>query len=49
MIPTAFASLPLNKPMLKNLDSLGYSEMTPIQAQSLPLILAISGIIPKEG
>jgi ATP-independent RNA helicase DbpA len=47
MIPTAFASLPLNKPMLKNLDSLGYSEMTPIQAQSLPLILAGTDVIAQ--
>ncbi len=36
---TAFASLPLDPSLLTNLDSLGYSEMTPIQAQTLPLIL----------
>ena len=36
---TAFASLPLSAAMLANLESLGYSEMTPIQAQSLPVML----------
>jgi ATP-independent RNA helicase DbpA len=36
---TAFASLPLSTDMLNNLVSLGYTEMTPIQAQSLPLML----------
>ncbi|MBD9482932.1 ATP-dependent RNA helicase DbpA [Pseudomonas sp. PDM14] len=36
---TAFASLPLSAAMLANLDALGYAEMTPIQAQSLPVIL----------
>lgn len=36
---TAFPSLPLSQAMLANLESLGYTEMTPIQAQSLPWIL----------
>jgi ATP-independent RNA helicase DbpA len=36
---TAFSSLPLSAAMLANLESLGYSEMTPIQAQSLPVML----------
>jgi ATP-dependent RNA helicase DbpA len=36
---SAFNSLPLSAPMLANLESLGYAEMTPIQAQSLPVIL----------
>jgi ATP-independent RNA helicase DbpA len=36
---TAFSSLPLSDAMLANLESLGYAEMTPIQAQSLPVIL----------
>ncbi|WP_437881972.1 ATP-dependent RNA helicase DbpA [Pseudomonas sp. LRF_L74] len=35
----AFSSLPLPASMLANLDDLGYREMTPIQASSLPLIL----------
>ncbi|UGQ44630.1 ATP-dependent RNA helicase DbpA [Massilia endophytica] len=36
---TSFASLPLSPSFLANLDSLGYREMTPIQAQSLPHVL----------
>ena len=36
---TAFNSLPLSAAMLANLESLGYTAMTPIQAQSLPVIL----------
>jgi ATP-dependent helicase YprA (DUF1998 family) len=34
-----FNTLPLSAAMLANLDSLGYAQMTPIQAQSLPVIL----------
>lgn len=47
MIPTAFSTLPLDKSMLQNLDSLGYSEMTPIQAHSLSPILAGSDVIAQ--
>ncbi len=47
MTATAFASLPLDTIMLDNLDSLGYTEMTPIQAASLPLILAGRDVIAK--
>ena len=36
---TPFASLPLLPALLDNLQSLGFERMTPIQAQSLPLIL----------
>lgn len=39
MTQTNFSTLTLHPNLLSNLDSLGYSEMTPIQAQSLPLIL----------
>jgi ATP-independent RNA helicase DbpA len=39
VINTAFNTLPLSAAMLANLESLGYAEMTPIQAQSLPVIL----------
>ena len=39
MTHTAFSSLPLSAAMLANLESLGYNEMTPIQAQSLPVML----------
>ncbi|AQT60849.1 ATP-dependent RNA helicase DbpA [Cellvibrio sp. PSBB023] len=47
MNPTAFSNLPLSADMLANLESLGYSEMTPIQAQSLPLVLAGRDVIAK--
>ncbi len=36
---TSFTSLPLAAPFLANLDALGYHEMTPIQAESLPPVL----------
>ncbi|MEO7495441.1 MAG: ATP-dependent RNA helicase DbpA [Massilia sp.] len=39
MNPNAFASLPLSPSTLANLDTLGYHEMTTIQAQSLPAVL----------
>ena len=38
-IATAFNTLPLSAAMLANLESLGYAQMTPIQAQALPVIL----------
>lgn len=44
---TAFSSLPLDAAMLENLDSLGYTRMTPIQAASLPLILAGRDVIAR--
>ena len=47
MTPTAFNTLPLQAPLLKNLESLGYHEMTPIQAHSLPLILAGTDVIAQ--
>ncbi len=47
MIPITFATLPLEKSLLQNLDSLGYSEMTPIQAHSLPPILAGTDVIAQ--
>jgi ATP-independent RNA helicase DbpA len=47
MTPTAFSALHLKTPMLKNLASLGYAEMTPIQAHTLPLILAGKDVIAK--
>jgi len=39
MTSTSFDSLPLTAAILSNLETLGYREMTPIQAQSLPVIL----------
>jgi ATP-independent RNA helicase DbpA len=47
MNPTAFSALHLKPPMLKNLASLGYAAMTPIQAYSLPLILAGKDVIAR--
>ncbi len=39
MTKTAFSSLPLPAEVLANIASLDYQQMTPIQAQSLPVIL----------
>jgi ATP-dependent RNA helicase DbpA len=44
---TLFSSLPLPAALLSNLDNLGYLEMTPIQAQSLPLILERRDLIAQ--
>ncbi|HEY7772822.1 MAG TPA: ATP-dependent RNA helicase DbpA [Marinagarivorans sp.] len=42
---SSFASLALKPELLANLTSLNYTEMTPIQAQSLPAILAGEDVI----
>ncbi len=47
MNDTAFASLPLAPALLDNLASLGYHEMTPIQAQTLPVALAGRDLIAQ--
>ena len=47
MNPDEFPSLHLKAAILKNLASLGYAAMTPIQAHSLPLILAGKDVIAK--
>ena len=47
MSSTEFSSLHLKPPMLKNLTSLGYVAMTPIQAHSLPLVLAGKDVIAR--
>jgi len=39
MASDSFSSLPISKAQLENLESLGYQNMTPIQAQSLPHVL----------
>jgi ATP-independent RNA helicase DbpA len=44
---TSFASLPLSPALLRNLDSLGYLQMTAIQAASLPEILAGRDLIAQ--
>lgn len=43
----AFDTLVLGPELLKNLASLGYTAMTPIQAESLPLILAGKDVIAQ--
>ncbi len=47
MSSASFSSLSLKPELLSNLDSLGYKEMTPIQAQSLPHILDGKDVIGK--
>ena len=44
---TDFASLRLSPALLENLQSLDFTVMTPIQAQSLPVILAGQDVIAK--
>ncbi len=43
----AFSSLPLPSHVLQNLQQLGYAQMTPIQAASLPLALAGKDLIAQ--
>ena len=45
--PTAFDTLALLPELLHNLESLDYRQMTPIQAQSLPTILAGRDVIAQ--
>ncbi|WNO07938.1 ATP-dependent RNA helicase DbpA [Teredinibacter sp. KSP-S5-2] len=45
--PESFSNLKLHPNLLKNLDSLGYKTMTPIQAQSLPFILEGRDVIAQ--
>lgn len=47
MSQTDFSSLDLQTALLENLSSLNYQAMTPIQAQSLPLILAGKDVIAQ--
>ncbi|MBF0675083.1 ATP-dependent RNA helicase DbpA [Pseudomonas sp.] len=47
MTTSAFSSLPLSAALLSTIEDLGYSAMTPIQAQSLPLILKGQDLIAQ--
>jgi ATP-dependent RNA helicase DbpA len=47
MKTTSFSNLPLAPALLSNLDSLGYHDMTTIQAQSLPVILERRDLIAQ--
>ncbi|MBF0352650.1 MAG: ATP-dependent RNA helicase DbpA [SAR324 cluster bacterium] len=42
-----FSNLPLSKPMLRNINELGFQTMTPVQAQSLPHILQKRDVIAQ--
>ncbi|OXH85730.1 ATP-dependent RNA helicase DbpA, partial [Burkholderia multivorans] len=44
---TPFSTLPLTPAMLANLEQLGYVDMTPIQAASLPIALAGHDLIAQ--
>ncbi|BHH85953.1 ATP-dependent RNA helicase [Desulforhopalus sp. 52FAK] len=44
---SSFNSLALSKPMLQNLEELGFSKMTPVQAESLPHILQGKDVIAQ--
>ncbi|NIJ69788.1 ATP-dependent RNA helicase DbpA [Xanthomonas sp. 60] len=44
---TDFSTLPLSPALLPGLDALGYTLMTPVQAQSLPAILARRDVIAQ--
>jgi ATP-independent RNA helicase DbpA len=45
--PTAFSALPLSPAMLSNLEQLGYTAMTPIQAAALPPALLGKDLIAQ--
>ena len=47
MNDSAFSSLNLPAAQIQNLNDMGYSRMTPIQAQSLPLVLKGKDLIAK--
>jgi ATP-independent RNA helicase DbpA len=47
MTSTKFSNLSLSKEMLHNLTEIGYKEMTPIQAETLPLILNSKDVIAQ--
>jgi len=47
MTDTAFSSLPLTTEFIENLNSLEYLSMTPIQAQSLPVVLEGKDLIAQ--
>ncbi|MGH1538463.1 MAG: DEAD/DEAH box helicase, partial [Gammaproteobacteria bacterium] len=47
MNTNSFSSLPLCSELLKNIESLKYRTMTPIQAQSLPHILAGKDVLAQ--
>lgn len=47
MQPIKFSDTAISSPLLQSIVALGYTEMTPIQAKSIPLILAGEDVIAK--
>ena len=47
MNTVAFSTLPLKPALLENIESLGYTQLTPIQAESLPHILEGKDVIAQ--
>lgn len=47
MHSTLFSTLPFAPEILKNLETLGYKQMTPVQAKSLPIILQNQDVLVK--
>ena len=47
MKPQKFSLLPLSHAMIQNLDTIGYTQMTPIQQEALPLILEGQDVIAQ--
>jgi ATP-independent RNA helicase DbpA len=47
MASNSFTTLPISPAQIANLDSLGYTNMTPIQAQALPHVLKGKDLIAK--
>lgn len=47
MKSSTFSSLPLKSALLENIESLGYTQLTPIQAESLPHILEGKDVIAQ--
>jgi ATP-independent RNA helicase DbpA len=48
MSPSAFSALPLPLALLEALESLGYSELLPVQAQALPVLLAGRDVVVRS-
>ncbi|WP_455755499.1 ATP-dependent RNA helicase DbpA [Sulfurimonas sp.] len=44
---TNFQTLPLSNDMIQNLDNIGYTQMTPVQSETLPLILQGKDVIAQ--
>ena len=47
MSSTKFSTLALSSEMIQNLDTIGYTDMTPVQAETLPLIVEGKDVIAQ--